>query len=104
MTVYLQNVQFTNTTGINNIPLTIEAPFGTVVYGPTPQAAGAVVDIPIMRDDCASVRLKVDDPDHPTIQDFIFGAGNGRPLYFVSVIAQYAPGDITGTVNGQTGP
>jgi hypothetical protein len=104
MSVTFQNVLLKNSTGIDNIPLTIEVPIGNPVYGPSPVKANANVDIDISRDNCLSVRLRMDDPDHGATQDFVLASpGKGRPSYLETVEAIFNVGDITGSAKARTG-
>jgi hypothetical protein len=102
MSVTFLNVLFQNNTGLD-IPLTVETPIDTVVYANTVKG-NAKVDIPIVRQNCLSVRLRVTDPDHGATQDFVLAPpGKGRPSYLETVEAQFDVGDITGSATAQTG-
>jgi hypothetical protein len=101
--VIFQNILFKNNTGLD-IPLTIESPIGTCVYGPKDVSGNTSVDIPIVRDNCTSVRLIVSDPDHGATQDFVLApSAKGRHVYLEAVEVQFDVGDITGTARTRTG-
>ena len=103
MNVVFANVIFKNSAGIE-IPLTIESPIGTRVYGPKGVSASTSVDIPIVSDNCTSVRLNVSDPDHGATQDFALApSAKGRHVYLEAVEVQFDVGDITGTARVRTG-
>jgi len=103
MSVVFANVVFTNDTGIK-IPVTIEAPIGTVAYGPVDVDGNQKVNMPINKQNCLSVRVVVTDRDHGASQDFLVAnSGTGRPSYFETLEVQFDVGDITGSATIRTG-
>ena len=89
MSVTFLTVTFQNNTGIQ-IPLTIEAPFANIVYGPGYINGNTTVIIPIGQRNCSSVRLLVTDQDHGAVQDFVVGPPQmGRPSYIETVNAVF---------------
>jgi hypothetical protein len=103
MSVRFEHVTVHNMTGITDLSLSIEAPKGTPVYGPTPLQPNAPVTVPIFRDNCPSTLLIVVDPDHGTIkQSFAAISELGLSSYLQSVEAQYWPGIIYGQMTAST--
>jgi hypothetical protein len=102
MSVSFETVKFKNTSGLA-ISLTIEAPIGTLVYGPNPVGPNGSITADIMRDDCPSVLITAGDSDHVAEQSFALTPHVGRDSFLISADVQYSPGDIIGSVMARTG-
>jgi hypothetical protein len=86
--------------------LTIEAPIGYWVYGPQTVPANNSVTVPILRDNCASVLLKVGGAHRiEYTQAFVLPPpepGFGRPIYLAFVAVEYDDGKFAASVTANT--
>lgn len=104
MAVRFREVLFRNR---NSIPvfLSVDAPVGTVVWGPTTVAAASNVTIDPGVSDCQSVQLSVTDSAHhdPVRQTFaVERPAAGIPAHLDALTASYVIGTVEGRFTART--
>lgn len=93
---------FTNTQGIP-VKVTLEAPVGKVVYGPTDVASNGVASIDPGVENVISARIVADyGKDHGTYEQTVTVGGKGNPVYIKTLMTSGSIGgirvtDVTGS-------
>jgi len=96
MAIQFDKVVFKNLNSID-VSLTVEAPIGTQVSGPTKVKANSTATITPGVSNCRSVLLHAYDSAHHAKQTYELAApksGEGRPAYLQAVEVEYRSADF----------
>lgn len=102
MSVPFRELEFRNNNGIA-VNLTVQAPVGTTVYGPTSVGSMSTVNVNPNVNNCPSVLLIASDPHGDYRQSFATATpSSGLPVYLEKVHVSYVIASFRGSISART--